>query len=603
MHLKILVKENVKRNLSLIPLILVLISFILSACKVATDIPATRPARTETTAIAMPTSCAPTGTEPITFPEGGKSVTGALDQEPDAVVPYFSRMPFATRVTRLTLAGLGEWDDQSNLVPELAAEIPTVENGGVSEDGLTITWRLKDCLFWSDDIPLTSADVKFTWEAVMDPGNAPVSRVGYNKIESIETPDDITVVIKFAELYPPWQTLFTQGLNNSGAILPKHILEGQTALEGNDFIHQPTVGSGPFVITEWIPGDSMTLLPNPNFYAGRARLDRVQIRFVADSAAALAALKKGEVDWYPNFSEADISTISALEPNVHLLVVPGSDVEHYFFNMGRVDGVDGRGKADKEGFCPFKDMRVREAIALGINRQAIIDTLLGGRSTIPISLWPNPAWTNTKIRVKDFEPDTAMALLDEAGYTLGSDGIRVGDCNGNQVRLSFNFKTTTDSLHVATATAVQTDLAKIGIEFTPSYVPAETFFGQYSDGGTLTTGDYDMSGYSTGFYPDPYTNHFQCEAIPTAEKPDGLNWYHFCDPFLSDLMDLLLTTVDPVERKSMLDEAQIYLAENYYIIPMYTRADVFGYIDRFIMSPNDPQGNLNWNAEVWDVRE
>ena len=596
-----------KRDLFILISTLVLTSMIFSACgatamaiesPTVTELPATEPPATKAPAV-----CTPAGTEPIAFPNDGKSVTGAWDQEPDSIVPYFSHMPFAIWVTQLTLAGLGEWDDQSNLVPELAAEIPTTENSGLSEDGLTITWKLKDCLFWSDGIPLTSEDVKFTWEAIMDPGNASASRTGYEKIASIDTPDPLTAVITFADRYPPWQTLFTQGPNNSGSILPRHILEGQTGLESNPFIHQPNVGSGPFVITEWVPGDFMTLLPNPNFYAGRAKLDRIQIRFVPNSDAALKALQTGNVDWYPNFSEADISTIQALEPNVHLLFVPGSDFEEYFFNMGRTDGVNGRGKADHEGFCPFKDVRVRKAITLGINRQAIVDNLLEGKTTIPISQWPNSGWTNTNMEVKVYDPHAAAALLDEAGYILGSDGIRVGDCNREQTRLSFNFKTTTDPIRIAIAAAVQDNLAKIGIEFTPNHISAGTFFGSYIAGGTLTTGNYDMGGYTTGFYPDPYTNHFQCEAIPSAEKSDGLNWYHLCDPFLSDLMDSLLSTADPVERKAILDEAQKYIAENYYVIPMYARADVFGSTPRFIFGPFGPQSNMNWNSEVWDVKE
>jgi len=597
----------VKHKLFALLSLFVLASMILSACGgTATEAPATEAPATEApTAVATeaPAACAPAGTEPIAFPDGGKSVTGAFDQEPDSIVPYFTQMSFAVWVTQLTLVGLAEWDDQSNFVPELAAEIPTTENGGVSADGLTITWKLKDCLFWSDGTPLTSADVKFTWEAIVDPGNAVATKTGYDKIASVETPDDLTVVLNFAELYPPWQTLFTQGPNNSGAILPVHILGGQTALESNDFIHQPTVGTGPFVITEWVPGDFMTLLPNPNFFAGRAILDRVQIRFVADSAAALAALQTGDVDWYPNYSEGDIATISALEPDVKLTVVAGSDFEHYFFNLGRVDGVDGRGKADNEGFCPFKDINVRKAITLGINRQAIVDTLLSGFTAVPVSQWPNTAWTNTNLTVEGYDPDAAAALLDTAGYTLGADGVRVGDCNGVSTKLSFNFETTTAPIRIDAATAVQADLAKIGVEFTPIHTPAGTFFGQYVDGGPLTTGNYDMGGYTTGFYPDPYTDNFQCESVPNAEKPDGTNWYHNCDPFLSDLIDSSLGTVDTAARKAIMDEAQKYIAENYYVIPMYARGDVFGSTPRFIFGPMGPQSNINWNAELWDVQE
>jgi peptide/nickel transport system substrate-binding protein len=548
-------------------------------------------------------ACEAAGTEPIAFPDGGKTVTGAFDQEPDSIVPYFTQMSFAVWVTQLTLVGLGEWDDTNAFVPELAAEIPTTENGGVSADGLTITWKLKDCLFWSDGTPLTSADVKFTWEAIMDPGNAVGSRTGYDKIASIETPDESTAVIKFSELYPPWQTLFTQGPNNAGAILPKHILEGQTALESNDFIHQPTVGSGPFVITEWVAGDFMTLLPNPNFYKGRAVLDQVQIRFVADSAAALAALQTGDVDWYPNYSEGDIATIKALEPAVKLTVVPGSSFEHYFFNLGRTEGVDGRGVADNEGFCPFKDINVRHAITIGIDRETIVQILTGGETAVPVSQWPNTSWTNTNLTVEGYDPDAAAALLEEAGYTLGADGIRHGDCNGVDTKLSFNFETTTAPIRIDAALAVQSDLAKIGVEFKQIHTPAGTFFGQYVDSGPLTTGHYDMAGYTTGFYPDPYTDNFQCESIPNAEKPDGTNWYHNCDPFLSDLIDSSLDTVDTAARKLIMDEAQKYIAENYYVIPMYARGNVFGSTPRFVFGPQGAQSNMNWNAEAWDVTE
>jgi peptide/nickel transport system substrate-binding protein len=593
-----------KQKLYVLLSLMVLASMVLAACGTpATEAPATEAPATEAATTEEVAACEPAGTEPVAFPDGGKSVTEAYDQEPDAVVPYFSQMTFAIWVTQLTLVGLGEWDDKGTFVPELAVEVPTADNGGVSADGLTITWKLKDCLFWSDGTPLTSADVKFTWEAIMDPGSAPASRTGYDKIGSIETPDDTTVVIQFSELYPPWPTLFTQGPNNSGGILPKHMLEGETALETNPFIRQPTVGSGPFVITEWIPGDYMTLLPNPNFYKGRAVLDRVQIRFVADSAAAIAALQTGDIDIYSNFSEGDIETLKALDPNVKLTVVPGVDYEHYFFNLGRTEGVDGRGVADNEGFCPFKDINVRKAITLGINRQAIVDTLLSGYTNVPVSQWPNSGWTNTNLTVDAYDPEGAAALLDEAGYTVGADGIRVGDCNGEQVRLSFNFETTTAPIRISIATVVQADLAKIGVEFTPIHTPAGTFFGQYVDGGPLTTGNYDMGGYTTGFYPDPYTDNYQCEAIPNAEKPDGVNWYHNCDPYLSDLMDTMLDTVDAAERKAILDEAQKYIAENYYVIPMYARGNVYGSTPRFVFGPLGPESDKNWNAEAWDVTE
>ncbi|GAB4402577.1 MAG: peptide ABC transporter substrate-binding protein [Anaerolineales bacterium] len=585
-----------KRNLFALLSLLVIASVLLAACgggAEATEAPgaeATEAPGTEATEAAS--------TEP-------KVATGAWSQEPDNIVPYYTQMSYAIWIAQLTLVGLAEWDDQGNFVPELAAEVPSADNGGVSADGLTITWKLKEGLKWSDGEPLTSADVKFTWESVMDPANVPLSRTGYDKIASVETPDDLTVVITFSELYPGWQTLFTQGPNNAGSILPKHILEGQTGLESNDFIHMPTVGSGPFVITEWVPGDRMTLVRNDNFYGSRPILDQVNIKFVPTPEAALAALQTGDIDWYPDFSESDIETVSALEPAVHLKVVPGADFEHYFFNLGTKAGVDGKGAADQDGFCPFKDVRVRKAITLGINRQAFVDSLLSGKTTVPATQWPNSEWENKNLKPDAYDPEAAAALLDEAGYTLGDDGIRHGECNGVDTKLSFRFDTTDKQIRVDIALAVQSDLAKLGIEFKPNHTPAGTFFAGYTDGGIMPTGNYDMAGYTTGFYPDPMTgvlDSYSCSTVPSAASPSGANNYLICDPELDTLMDAVNATADPAARKEALDAVQQYIFDQYYVIMMYARANVYGYVDRFVPGPFGFFSNMNWNAEVWDVK-
>jgi peptide/nickel transport system substrate-binding protein len=585
----------VKRNLSVLLSLVVLASILLAACggTSATQVPVAPgvPTATEAPVVVEP---GPGGS--IAFPEGGKSVTGAWTQEPDNIIPYYTQMSYAIWIAQLTMVGLGEWDDQGKFVAELAAEVPTAENGGVSADGLTITWKLKPDLKWSDGQPLTSADVKFTWESVMDPKNAPLSRVGYEKIASIETPDATTVVIKFSELYPPWQTVFTQGPNNSGSILPEHILKGQTGLENNPFIHWPTIASGPFVITEWVPGDHMTLLP---------KLDRVQIKFVPTPETALAALQTGDIDWYPDFSEGDIVTVGALEPAVHLQVKPGFDFEHYFFNLGTTAGVDGKGKADVDGFCPFKDVNVRKAITLGINRQAFVDSLLNGKTTVPATQWPNSSWTNASLTPDAYNPDEAGKLLDAAGYAVGADGIRAGQCDGKDVKLSFTFDTTDKQLRVDIALAVQSDLKKIGVEFKPTHTPGGTFFAGYTDGGIMPTGKYQMAGYTTGFYPDPMTgvmDSFSCDTVPSKDKPSGANNYLLCDPKLDEMLAAVNASADPAVRKTTIDAVQKYIFDQYYVIMMYARANVYGYVDRFVPAPFGFASNLNWNAELWDVK-
>jgi len=566
----------------------------------ATQAPATQAPATQAPATQAPAACAAKGTAAIPFPSNGKTVTIAFSQEPDLVNNLFSSMSYSAWVAQTTLIGLATWDANKNVVPQLATEIPSADNGGISADGLTITWHLKPCLFWSDGQPLTSADVKFTWQALLDKGNAVYSNAGYTQISSIDTPDASTAVLHFSALYPPWLTLFTSGPNNQGNILPQHILQGKTGLEKDPFIHWPTVASGPWVISDWVAGDHMTLLPNPNYYQGHPKLDQIQIKFVPDPETALAALKTGDVDFVPDFAESDVPTLTKLEPAIHTRVDGLGDFEHYLFNMG-VKGT-GPGQSDYDGFCPFKDVNVRKAIILGIDRQTIYNTLLFGTTPVIANLWPNSSWTNTSETAYPYDPKQAESLLDTAGYKVGADGIRVGKCNGVDTKLSFNFETTTKQLRQDVATAVQGMLKQIGVEFKPNFVPAGTFFGNYAAGADMATGKFDMAGYTTGFYPDPYTDNFLCSTVVSKQNQGGDNNYHLCDPQLDKLFAAVNASADPAVRKTAIDAVQQYLYDNALVIPMYARANVMAYQDRLILPPTSGLGGMLGDTFDWDVK-
>jgi peptide/nickel transport system substrate-binding protein len=545
--------------------------------------------------------CAPApGTGPIPFPSGGKTATTSFFQEPDLVDALFSGMYYSYLVDQSIQVGLATWDASNNFIPELAAEIPTTANGGISTDGLTITWHLKPCLYWSDGEPLTSADVKFTWQVVMDPGNTVYTRIGYDQIESIDIPDVTTVVLHFKSLYPGWQTLFTHGTYNWGNLQPKHILEGKTGLESDPFIHWPTISSGPWVITDWVAGDHMTLLPNPNYWKGHPKLDQIQIKFIPDPDTAKAALQAGTVNLVPDFAENEVANLPALEPAIHMRAVDGPDFEHYFFNLG-VKGT-GVGQSDYEGFCPFKNVDVRKAMILGIDRQTIVDTLLFGKTTVPATLWPNSSWTNTSLIPYPYDPDQAKTLLENAGYTPGIDGIRHGMCNSVDTKLSFNFETTTKQLRQDMAAAVQTMLLGIGVEFKPVFTLAGTFFGDYASGANMATGNYDMAGYTTGIYRDPYTDVFLCSTVPSNQNQGGYNNYHLCDPNLDTLFEQSNSSADPIARKVYFDQIQQYMYDNALVIPIYARISVMAYVDRFILPPTSSLNVAMGETFDWDIK-
>ncbi len=584
--------------------VLVLASMALSACgpaATATEAPpaATEPAATEALV------CAPKVPDfnAASAEVGTKGVTIAFEQEPDQGFGLFSNMSFSAWINQMFAAGLGKWDDKSQFIPELATEIPTTDNGGVSADGLTITWHIKPCVFWSDGTPFTSKDVAFTWKAEVDPGNAVITRSGYDKITAVDTPDDQTAVLHFSELYPAWPTLFTVGPNNYGQILPAHLLEGKTGLEKDPEIHQPTVGTGPFIIKEWVAGDHETLVRNPNYHGDAAKLDFINIKFVPDPEAGLAALKAGDVDLMVNLAESDIEAVKALEPQgIQLRVDPTPEFEHLFFNLGLTAGVDGKGKSDVDGFCPFQDVNVRKAIMLGIDRLSFIKNYLKEDEKVFIaSLWPGSSWYNTSLTPYPYDPDQANSLLDAAGYPKGADGIRAGTCNGKPVKFSLGIETTTAQRRVDDVLAIQSDLKKVGIDIKPNHIPAGTYFGSYTEGADLPLGKYDMGIYTTGFYPDPDPGDtFSCSGVPNKDNPSGQNNYHICIPELDDLVQAT-RVADNTARKAAFDALQKYAYDNALHVPLYGRANVFAYQSTFVFPPSSGISNFAWDAEYFDT--
>ena len=576
---------------------LLIVTMLIAAC--STPVPPT-PAPT-TPATLAPTLSSPSATlAPAATPTESKTIKvirGGVSQEPDSLTPQFAKLPNSNRIAQLILVGLAEWNDKGELVPELAETIPSLENGGISKDGLTITWKLKKNLLWSDGSALTSRDVKFTWQAMMDDRNAPSSRAGYDLIESIETPDNSTAVVKFKSVYLDWMNLFTVGPNSSGAILSELAFKGKTSLEKDPSIRSPRLASGPFRIDDWSTGGLLTLSANTNFYKGKPKLDKIEIRFFADSPSALKALQAGEIDWYADFFESNIPEVAKAD-KVKIQVVPSTAYEHYFFNLGTTKGVNNKGKSDDDGFCPFQEVKVRRAILLGINRQAIVDKYFAGKTIIPASLWGNSMWTNTALKTETYNLESAKKLLDEAGYKPTSEGaVRAGRCGGKEVKLSFKLEVSTKPMRQEIARLIQKDLIQIGVDVLPSFSNAQALFGAYSEAANLMMGKFDMAGLS---YPEYLAPDWRCDSVPSKDNRNGTNFYHYCDPALDKLF-ADASTPDIATRKKALIAIQKYLYDNALLIPLYARANVYGFGERFIPAPFGAE-EMFWNAEAWDVK-
>ena len=351
----------------------------------------------------------------------------------------------------------------------------------------------------------------------------------------------------------------------------------------------------------------MTLVRNPNYFGNAAKLDFINIKFVPDPEAGLAALQAGDVDLMVNLAESDIETVKGLESQgIKLRVDPTPEFEHLFFNLGTVAGTDGKGVSDVDGFCPFQDVNVRKAIALGIDRLSFIKNYLKeDEKAFIATLWPNSSWTNTSLTPYPYDPDQANQLLDTAGYPKGADGIRAGQCNGKDVKFSLGIETTTAQRRIDDVLAIQADLKKIGIDIKPNHLPAGTYFGTYAEGADLPTGKYDMGIFTTGYYPDPdASSSWRCADVPSKDNPLGGNSYHICDPKLDELFAAGVANADPAARKKIYDEIQQYQYDNVLMIPLYARANVYAYQDTLVFPETSGYtgGGLgSWAAEEYDT--
>jgi peptide/nickel transport system substrate-binding protein len=523
--------------------------------------------------------------------QAGQILTVGLFQEPDNLNPFLAVQTASQVVRELTLEGLVDADAEGNYVPQLAAEVPSVENGGITNDGKTITYTLQDGVTWSDGDPFTSADVLFTWQAVMDPDNAVNTQTGYDQIASIDTPDETTVVINFKQLYAPALSLFSI----PDAVLPAHVLEGQ-AMGNADFNRTPE-GTGAFVVTEWKSGDSIVLDRNPNYREeGQPSIDRVVFKIIPSREVGVAQIRAGEIDVLWNLAESDIPTFQDM-PGVSIQTVPSPNVEYLGLNLA--DGTDPGTPHPILG-----DPLVREAIATAIDRQPIVEQLLYGMTevaTAPINLgWAAPQG----LSFPAYDPAKAQSLLEQAGWAdANGDGIREKD--GTEMSLDITAPAG-DQLRELTEQILQEQLKAVGIQLNIKNKPAATLFGTWEENGTLKKGTYDivLDTWGPDLDPDAFMSLlFSSDQIPTAQNNgEGFNFLRLQDPKLDQAILKARSTLDLAERQQWYKVASEQILSSIAYLPLYQRAEINAFGSRVTGNSPNPWDGLTWNIAGWQLQ-
>jgi len=511
-------------------------------------------------------------TRPAALATGGKINIGSAI-EPETWNPFLSDVSVVQDIGRLLFGGLLLQNDKGEWQPDLAAEIPTAENGGISPDGLTVTYRLKPGLKWQDGQNLTAADVKFTYEFVLKNRNQVAWREGYEKILSVTTPDSLTAVVRFGEPYPFRLYLFPY-------LLPAHRSAELADPRQQNFNRLP-MGSGPFQLKAWRRGDALAFEANPQYHRGRPLLDSITYRIVTERQIVLSQLKIGEVDMVNQIGFDQLDTIRAVT-GVNTFITRGVVWEHLDFNIDNP---------------LFIDLRVRRAMAMVIDRGALIEKTLKNAAFPAYSDIHPLSWAyNPNLSPGGRNLALARELMSAAGWKPGSDGVLVRE--GRRLAFALTVPSNERARQLA-ATELSRQLRELGVDMKVQLVDSKQFFDQI-----LPNRRFEAVLFAWSTSTEPENNdYWHSRRIPSpANRLTGKNYAGWKSMEVDSLLDSLRQSLDQTSRGEKYRRIEELLLLEVPVIPLYYRADIAA-VKRNIENfrPNPFAGNM-WNVWEWGLR-
>jgi peptide/nickel transport system substrate-binding protein len=521
--------------------------------------------------------------------------------------PYLSGGTKDIEASSLVIEPLARFNNEGVLTPYLAAEIPTVQNGGISEDLTTITWKLAPGILWSDGTPFTAADVVFTWQYCTAEGGGCAQAAKFDPVANVEAVDDLTVRVTFNGPTPYPYTAFVGG--QSPIIQAAQFADclGAAAASCTAQNFGP-IGTGPFVVTNFVPDDVVEFAANPNYRdPAKPAFATVVFKGGGDAAAAgQAVLQTGEVDYAWNLQLAPDVIAGMMEGGVGTVVSGfGSNIERIEINLTNPspDLPEGERSTVAHPHPFLTDARVRAALSMAIDRQTLVDVGYGPAGQPSCNLVPAPALfasDNTGCLTQDIEG--AIALLEEAGFTdTDGDGVRE---NADGVRLSVLYQTSTNAVRQDVQALVKDYWNQIGVEVELRNIDAAVYFGgDPASPDTFQRFYADVEMYTNNFEgndPQSYLAAYRCDQIPGPDNGwQGENINRICDPAYEALIDQLAAARDPAERGAIGIAMNDYLTrDSNIIIPLIYRGRVSGHA-------NSLGGVLinAWDSELWNIAD
>ena len=544
---------------------------------------------------------------PAAFAERGAdgNVNVLYWQAPSTLNPYLSSGTKDVETASLILEGLAGFNEKGEVVARLADGVPTVENGGVAADLTSITWKLQPGLLWSDGTPVTSADAKFTWEYCTHPEGGCAQAARYEGITAIDTPDELTIVITFSGPKPNPYTAFVGGTSPILQAAQFANCLGAAASTCTDQNFGP-IGPGPFVVTEFKTNDTVSLAANTNYRdPAKPAFATMTVKGGGDAeAAARAVMETGEFDYAWNTQiNPELQAAMAGGGKGVFLNGFGTLVERIEMNMTdpSADLPEGERSTTKHAHPILSDIKVRTALSKAIDRQILVDIGYGAAGRPTCNLVPAPemfASDNTGCLAQDLEG--AKALLDEAGWVVGADGIREKD--GKKLQLLY--QTSTNPVRQDFQALIKGWWNEIGVGVELKNIDASVFFG--GDAGSPDTFQKfysDVEMYANNFDgtdPEPYLAQYMCDKIPGPDNQwQGENINRFCDPAYDALVKEMSATAEMGKRSELAKKMNDMLTkDSMVVVPLVDRGR--------LSAASTTLGGVvlnTWDTELWNAQD
>lgn len=470
--------------------------------------------------------------------------------------PHLGQFADIGYLSSMTMAYLIKWDEHNNPYPELATAVPTQANGGVSKDGLTITFHLRKGVRWSDGAPFSADDVVFSTNVVNNPANNEVGRLGWDQITKMDEPDKYTVIYHLKKPYSPFIETFFSTAGANPCILPKHLLAQYPNINHVAYNSLP-IGIGPFKYQRWDRAQDVVLVPNPLYFRGLPKLKEVIFKIVPDRNTVLSQLQSHELDMWHLVPGSYLSRAKAV-PGITILRQPSYFYNHVDFNTSRP---------------AVSDPIVRQAIRMATDRQTLINKIGRGVGILQeVNTPKNAPYAVKSIPTVPFDIARANAMLDKDGWTRGPDGVR----QKNGTKLSLVYAINSGSPDTDEGIELERSWWKqIGVDLTVRHYPIALMFAPLQQGGIIySPNKWDIVAFAwLNDAIGDQSPYFSCKSIP----PNGQNNTHWCNPRAQAAMDAFFAHYEQAQRN-----ADVLAIEQEFVkaVPLFVtslREDIFAY--------------------------